>query len=508
MKKDVRDIELKRFLEKKRDVIRSSCKGIESINENHRFRLGKISKNSLLANTIYRGEIRKLEDFIHNDEELLKKKNRQVKLINEFLDVFEQPKIKSMPLAYVLWILNLAYGSFTDTYLVKTFGKLSTQFDKQRKGSNLCYFSGYFNEDGSLKYNSNVEYFGFLFDCLVDLIEIKSSRREYNVIIDAFCNALINSNKEHERNKAKATEKIVAAEGKGEEPACFRELKRFYSNYQIHNIPRSISEFIALMRDCSYSEEEIRYATSLIFESKSAEKAEPIDFAVVFQHFTSEEREVANLFLNKAKENARHRYMPFYYYSLLDAISECIQNPNNINLIEKRNAALENLKMFLNYKAKEVENGSPLLLLENETGSHLLDDILALPTGLRKEFSYLLEHKLNEQNIRRSPFVIRNANVTYPIYNVVYKNISVYVLELNGAYLLVGASIFGYGEDVIQARVLECEDAIGILEKQMETEGIDAVLSKHALLISQLKYILANKEKFSRVREKKAKEVL
>lgn len=508
MKKDVGDYELKRFLEKKRDAICSACRVIESRNESYRFRVDKISKNSLLAITLYRFEIQRLEDLLSSNEELLKKKNRQVELINEFLEVFEQPKIKSMPLSYVLWVLNLAYGSFKDAYLIKTFGKLSAQFDKQKKRTNLCYFSDYFNEDGSLKYNLSVEYFGFLFDRLVDLIEIKSSRREYVKIIDAFCNALINSNKEYEQNSAKMVEKASNDGSKVEEPACFKELKRFYSNYQIHNIPCSISEFTILMRECGYSEEEIRYAVGLIPEKGNMKKIEPIDFTMVSKHFTSEEREVVDLFLNKAKENVRYRYMSFYYYSLLDAVLKCIQNPDNINLIEKRNVALENLKLFLNYESSPTEKRDSLLLLESEKGSCLLDDILALPTGLRTDFSYLLENKLNEENIKRSPIVMRNANVKYPIYNVVYKNISVYVLELHGSYLLIGASIFGYGENEIQTRVLECNDVICALEKQIEDEGIEMILSKHVILISQLKSILSNKEKFSRVRANNMKKVL
>lgn len=250
------------------------------------------------------------------------------------------------------------------------------------------------------------------------------------------------------------------------------ELQKYYRNGELIAVPSDMNEFVILLDNCGFSDEEIIYLLSLIEEATKPERD------AISSHLSNNDLvvyEEAKRILENISEDDPDYCMVEECFSGLLSLWELIEVTTDDAeieyLLEEKNSIISCLKEFIE-KYRKVNN---IVFLDKNAFDEDLSKLGKMPKNLRFMFDKIT--KENQLDFKR---VITNSDIPYLPYEVESNGVSIFFIEIDfGIYVIIGAGITGKSYRKIISRIYDNELKIQNLEMLVgEIEARNKLLLK------------------------------
>ena len=424
-----------------------------------------------------------------------------------------------MNLSYVSQIYNLPTEVTLKCFGLMVQMNLSTL---NKKGSSavkypeiVCTLANYFNVDGTLKSNADVDTFVTTLRnlCLLNkdvqrFIENGIATRNFD-LVGQFVSSLEAANEEEK----KKDDVIVARVEDVDYSSYLTELRKYYRNHRLVAVPKDKKAFFTLLENCGLDAALIKYIMGLV-------EAETQTVAPVVENVVSlEEQDRIEMRLEGAELDiylwARSyletlpNYSPVFYQ-----ITEAFKNlESTLDLMLSASDELEisyledEKNEILAYLASldETREKTGFLFLESKDSTYFEQDMNRIDKGSRKRALSVLQNKVKKEFQSTFRPVHMQEKCSYTVYETNASGYSVFFTELqSGVYVILGVFPLGSGVQEAGNRVMANLDRIAYLENAVCDSNLNKKLWRnHENILLSLQ--TAAKISNSRVRERKDK---
>ena len=448
-----------------------------------------------------------------------------IKYITKFINSYDNDRVKN---ALNIEEIFLLIGFLKEHYqvdskvLTECFG-LNVLANKKALKSNkdenkyiyelIEELSGYFNNDGSFKYNENIQRFiELLEDCqrIYPVYEINPfhfiacDRPSISKTIGWVTDELKESNNRHEVPKEPVSiveeERSIVINSED-----LNELRQYYRNYRLVRMPENLDDFIKLLDRCGLDDSEKRYILSMVSENNDTKNNN------ISKFITGTDLETYNSSLQIL--STLHFRHPDYI-GLVNCISCLIDICNKLEatsdveeqekLIQEKEYIMASLEEVNSKKIENIELSSNNILFLSENGdTYFNSDLNDKSTNYNiSDVMYVLRkiRKENQCNFRR---VLAEESFPYIPYVYISKGVSIYFIEIDaGIYLIVGCAPAGIGYRKMKNRILKQQSEIKNLEDEIKApEFRNDLLSDNEIILNSIeKNAMTRKRKLINLR--------
>lgn len=456
---------LKKFLENERNAFALSLKTADDLKEQLQDEMAQLS-SSRWKKLIYSEKIRELQHSIFNLNLEAANQKARMNVIDKFLkNVTENGLVSPIPLYDALFCLHLAYKStFHVKYLSKVFGMIvcemgyltkMEEFNHLRTGE-IEGLNHYYNWDGNFERRCGVEpYWKYMNDILENALDDTplgetSVVNDVDDLVSAFCDLhecfIQDSSVMNNCSMNIDTDLSSSEETQGVLPS--NRLREYYSSYTLHKVPDDIDAFLELLDECKVDAQERKYIFSLIEKEREKEEAETLN-----SFLSDEDKMIYQDAVNRLNTMPNDSSSYDMLKSLVCGVQTIVKRYLAKDLSFK--ITQNNIHSYISYMPfwhNAVDTDNRFVLLKNDKENYFVQDVKQLERGKWLLFAEALEG-LTIDIVKSSNKVMMEG--IYPLYNVIYKDCSVFVLALpNDVFVVVGAAIFGYGENEMKERIL------------------------------------------------------
>lgn len=409
--------------------------------------------------------------------------------INDIRELFLQIKYnKTMTIAEISQIIGMAV-SFNSQYAAKNKNHNIQHLDL------INILTQYYNPDGTLKYNEDIETFINTMKTLtaVDHHKYELFNQLFNFTglftIQALTEFLIYNNFRLQNNNTSSTENTkeqikedysIAPETR----EALEELKKYYKNGTIIEIPKNLDEFNRLLETCSLDEKEKTYIINLINQKLAELKS-----TIIQKYLNEEEQSIyvnAINLLNSFNYSNGDSYILKQYIEELQTILEMLEaetNEDNQNyLLEEIRTIISELSEICNKYTKEDTQSTNkfIFLLNKDNIPYICDDKDTLDSPYKKAINSLIS-KIDKANQSQFRKILNNEQLEYNMYEVCSHRGHVAFVEINsGIYVIIGANIPRNGYRELQNRLKANQELIQQLENIVKNpETRNQILTAH-----------------------------
>lgn len=362
--------------------------------------------------------------------------------------------------------------------------------------------SSYFNVDGTLKINDDIESFKLIllgilsnfmlsYSALAEFGILTSAINKSNVsqiydIIDEYAD-LFTRNIEKAKNAISVDktpkERIdVSINLSVIDRMYLDELKRYYRNNELVEIPEDMEAFLELLDKCEIEEAEKRYILGLINEAKKVSQDR------IVKYLNPGDRKVyekALEILSGLHHNNGDYYVLVQFLDDLktvgDILEETQDEEDKIYLeAEVSDLIIKIEEVISKYLDKEESENTILFLLDENEVPYLKLDSDLLDGSFYKMVCNGIK-KIRKDNQSNFRLVMTNDNISYKVYDILSSKLHLSFIEIdNGIYLLLGADVVSRGYDSIIRRASNHEKTIQYFETLVKDGNTrNAILSHH-----------------------------
>lgn len=326
----------------------------------------------------------------------------------------------------------------------------------------------YYNKDGSLIPNTDIQDFEYLWFVIakeaqsIILVEIAGLPKalEISLFPSIFKDELISCNwaaEEEKAQKAKgqnqsiANEDIVSRED-------LNELYQYYKNSEIIAIPPNFVEFKTLMTRCRLDEKEQTLIMDLINRKLAEAQKDQTPY-----YLTDEQRKTYD---ESAAILERIRFTDDRYYEIVTLITELKEAVELLiastddeekeyikDEIEVIISRLEDINVAFNERER-ISTNNLLFLCDNDGTPYLAGDMQRVDNGIQKYFAHL-KNKINKENQSNFRKILGGEDLEYTPYEVRNHEVHIFFVEIDaGIYVLVSGDIVNgsYKESIQRIR--------------------------------------------------------
>lgn len=353
--------------------------------------------------------------------------------------------------------------------------------------------SEYYNQDGSFKYNEDIETFQYLIEKLfeksinteVDNLFLYNSPNILSIFSIKDLVYLLEENNEllkEQINNSIPTETPEKKEDYSiseETRTALQELKKYYKNGSIIKIPENLEEFYQILKNTNLDEREQLYIINLI--KQEIEKQKNIN---ITKFLNKEEQiifEKASNLLNSFNRSNGDSYILKQYIEELQTILSMLETETeeeNINyLLSEIPNIIEQLSLICSkYEIEnKISSNRFIFLLDKENTPYIYSDIDSIDPSYKKAI-YSLIPKIDKSNQSQFKKILHSEQLLYNMYEIKTQRGHVAFIEIDtGIYLIIGANIprNGYKELVNRLKanqeiIQEIESIVKNPEKRNE----------------------------------------
>lgn len=400
-------------------------------------------------------------ELFSNFVEYMKK---EYTITRNIINAFESDKIKD-PINDVNELYSkIKYTSLTAEETSKIIGitiLFNSQYASKHKNHHIKNIdiinklTQYYNQDGSFKYNEDIATFQNLIESLFEENPIESAIYLYatgkksNISVTDLINLLKSSNEKlkNSNTQTPTKEKILkeSYELSSKTIKALQELRKYYKNGTIIEIPKNLEEFYRMLEDCELDEKEKLYIINLI-EQKILEKKNNI----LSKYLTIEEK---NIYEESIRLLSTLNHNNYDTYTLKQYIEEL---QTIFNMLEE-NLSEEDRKYLLNditniivqlsqicdkYSAKDYKSSNKYIFLLNKDNIPYIIEDINLLYPIYKKAIYSLIPKIDKINQSQFKKILSNEQLPYIMYEVYSPKAHIAFIEIDyGIYVIVGANI-------------------------------------------------------------------
>lgn len=400
-------------------------------------------------------------ELFSNFVEYMKK---EYTITRNIINAFESDKIKD-PINDVNELYSkIKYTSLTAEETSKIIGitiLFNSQYASKHKNHHIKNIdiinklTQYYNQDGSFKYNEDIATFQNLIESLFEENPIESAIYLYatgkksNISVTDLINLLKSSNEKlkNSNTQTPTKEKIQkeSYELSSKTIKALQELRKYYKNGTIIEIPKNLEEFYRMLEDCELDEKEKLYIINLI-EQKILEKKNNI----LSKYLTIEEK---NIYEESIRLLSTLNHNNYDTYTLKQYIEEL---QTIFNMLEE-NLSEEDRKYLLNditniivqlsqicdkYSAKDYKSSNKYIFLLNKDNIPYIIEDINLLYPIYKKAIYSLIPKIDKINQSQFKKILSNEQLPYIMYEVYSPKAHIAFIEIDyGIYVIVGANI-------------------------------------------------------------------
>lgn len=454
---------------------------INKINTKEKFQIIQIfySVNQIILTIINNKEKKKnrqkaLELLKSNYEafsKFIEYMKKEYTITQNIINAFENDKIKD-PINDVNELYSkIKYTSLTAEEINKIIGMtifFNSQYASKHKNHHIKNIdiinklTQYYNQDGSFKYNEDIATFQNLIESLFEENPIESdiylyaTGKKANISVTDLINLLKSSNEKLKDNSiqtpTKEKMKKESYELSSKTIKALQELRKYYKNGTIIEIPKNLEEFYRMLEDCELDEKEKLYIINLI-EQKILEKKNNI----LSKYLTIEEKDIYEESIRLLSTLNNNNYDTY-------TLKQYIEELQTIFNILEENLSEEDRKYLLNditniivqlsqicdkYSAKDNKSSNKYIFLLNKDNiPYIIEDINSLDP-IYKKVIYSLIPKIDKINQSQFKKILSNEQLPYIMYEVHSPKAHIAFIEIDyGIYVIVGANIArtGYKE--------------------------------------------------------------